>query len=599
VSTRRGRLFRRYVAIFTVLATGAVLTSALVQGYFAYREYQAALLGIQQEQAAAAAAQIRRLIQDTERQVRWAFPPPGAAGGATLDRRRAEYGRLLRQVAAVTEVAYLDAVGGEQLRLSRLSLDVEESGVDRSSQAPFLEAKTGRTYFGPVYYRDESEPYLTIAVGESPPAAGVTVAEVNLKFAWDVVSPIRIGQAGYVYVVDAGGHLIAHPEISLVLQKTNVSGLPQVREARGGPGPDRAVTAMVGWDMRGRRVLSAHEAIDPPGWYVFVEQPLAEAFAPLYGSALRTTVLVGLWLGLSVLASLFLAGRMVRPIRALEAGVAQIRGGALGHRIDVRTGDELEALAGEFNQMSGQLRRFTEDLQRSRERLVTAREEERRRVRRDLHDGLGPMLGSLTLKLDAAGDLVEENPAAARALLRDLKVQTQAAIADIRRLVYALRPPALDDLGLVAALREEVMQHELGGRRVTIDVPEPLPPLPAAVEVAVYRIAQEALSNVARHAGARHCAVRLALGDGALQFEVSDDGRGLALTRGRGVGLTSMRERAEELGGTCRVEALSTGGTRVRATLPLTGGATPPDGRPSAPRTGPAEPKAAASTRDG
>src|SRR5438128_2266683 len=225
MNKRRGRLFRSYVTIFTLLVTGAVLTSALVQGYFAYQEQQAALLRLQREQAAGAAAQIRRFIQDAESQLRWAFPPPGDAATATLDRRRADYSRLLRQVPAIAEVAYLDAAGKEQLRLSRLSLDAEQSGADYSAQGPFLAAKAGHTYFGPVYYRAESEPYLTIAVGETGPPSGVTVAEVNLKFAWDVVSPIKIGQAGYVYVVDAGGHLIAHPEISLVLQKIDVTGL--------------------------------------------------------------------------------------------------------------------------------------------------------------------------------------------------------------------------------------------------------------------------------------------------------------------------------------------------------------------------------------
>ena len=580
MSAPRGRLFGRYVAVFTALATGAVLTSALVQGYFAYREHRAALLRIQQEQAAAAAAQIRRLVRDTESQLRWAFPPPGAAGTATLDRRRADYHRLLRQAPAVAEVAYLDAAGKEQLRLSRLALDAEGSGVDHSARAPFVEAQAGGTHFGPVYDRDASEPYMTVAVGETGPGgevAGVTVAEVNLKFAWDAVYPIRIGQAGYAYVVDGSGHLIAHPESSLVLQQTDVSALPQVRAARAGPPrPDGAGAATDGRDVRGRRVLSTYETTDPPGWYVFVEQPLAEVFAPLYGSVLRTAALVGLWLGLSVAAGLFLAGRMVRPIRALQAGAARIGASALGHRIDVRTGDELEALAAAFNRMAGRLQRSTADLRRSRERLVTAREEERRRVRRDLHDGLGPTLGSLTLRLDVAADLVGEDPAAARALLRDLKAQARAAIGDIRRLVYALRPPALDDLGLAAALRAEAQRYEAGGLQVRFDAPEALPALPAAVEVAAYRIAQEALANVARHAGARHCVGRLALDDGAVRLEVSDDGRGLSPVRAKGVGLDSMRERAEELGGRCVVESLPTGGTRVRATLPLPGGS-PPD----------------------
>jgi len=213
--------------------------------------------------------------------------------------------------------------------------------------------------------------------------------------------------------------------------------------------------------------------------------------------------------------------------------------------------------------------RLTADLQRSRERLVTAREEERRRLRRDLHDGLGPALASLTLKLDAARNLLARDPAATEALLLELKTQTQTAIADIRRLVYDLRPPALDELGLVSALREYAARDvSVNGLRVSVEAPEHLPALPAAVEVAAYRIALEALTNVAHHAQAHQCVIRLLLAD-ALQLEIIDDGLGLPADRPAGVGLHSMRERAAELGGTCAIGPGLGGGTRVVARLPL------------------------------
>jgi signal transduction histidine kinase len=216
--------------------------------------------------------------------------------------------------------------------------------------------------------------------------------------------------------------------------------------------------------------------------------------------------------------------------------------------------------------------RLSADLQRSRERLVTTREEERRRLHRDLHDGLGPMLGSLTLKLDVAGDLLERDPAAARALLEGLKTHSQSAVADIRRLVYALRPPALDDLGLLGAIGEIAAQYSHNGLRVSVETPGQLPPLAAAVEVAAYRIVQEALTNVVRHAEASECRIRLTLdeADRTLRLEIRDDGCGLPPDRGRGVGVASMRERAAELGGECVVESLSADGTRVRALLPCT-----------------------------
>src|SRR6266852_2640960 len=214
------------------------------------------------------------------------------------------------------------------------------------------------------------------------------------------------------------------------------------------------------------------------------------------------------------------------------------------------------------------LHQMTVDLQRSRERLVTAREEERRRLRRDLHDGLGPQLSSQTLTLSAIKKLLRQDPETAEHLLTDAITHAQEAIADIRRLVYALRPPALDDLGLLAALQEQINQYHASGIVLTLDAPEALPLLPAAIEMACYRIVQEALTNVVRHAHATEASVQLRVQE-ALVVEVTDNGQGLPAGVRSGVGLSSMRERAEELGGTCLIEALAKGGTRVYARLPL------------------------------
>jgi signal transduction histidine kinase len=213
--------------------------------------------------------------------------------------------------------------------------------------------------------------------------------------------------------------------------------------------------------------------------------------------------------------------------------------------------------------------RLTADLHRSRERLIVAREAERRRLRRDLHDGLGPTLASQAFKLDAALELFDSDPATARQLLDEVKAQTQATVADIRRLVYELRPPALDELGLAGALQAHVQSlPPVNGLRVTVDVPPDLPPLSAAVEVAAYRIALEALTNVLRHAQARTCQLQLSVEGGRLQLSVTDDGVGLQHPVPDGLGLISMRERADELGGACRVERPANGGTRVYAELP-------------------------------
>jgi signal transduction histidine kinase len=210
--------------------------------------------------------------------------------------------------------------------------------------------------------------------------------------------------------------------------------------------------------------------------------------------------------------------------------------------------------------------RLTSDLQRSRQQLVTAREEERRRLRRDLHDGVGPALAGALLKLEAArsGD-----PESLDALLSDLERDTRRTIEDVRRLAYDLRPPVLDQLGLVGGLREEARRMTGPGLVVEVRAPDRLPEVPAAVEVAAYRIGAEALANVVHHADARRATLTLALEDDALSIEIADDGRGLPAEPRAGVGLSSMRERAEELGGSLDYGPAAEGGTRVCARLPL------------------------------
>jgi signal transduction histidine kinase len=229
--------------------------------------------------------------------------------------------------------------------------------------------------------------------------------------------------------------------------------------------------------------------------------------------------------------------------------------------------------------------RLTDDLKRSRRRIVSAREEERRRLRRDLHDGLGASLAALHLQTGVLRRLIRKDQGAAEEVVGEFRGELREAIDEIRRVVYELRPPALDELGLVPAIQAQAARctevRPVDGSQpsetdsesgtvlqVRVEAPEVLPPLPAAVEVAAFRIVQEALTNVVRHAQARRCFVRLEL-DGDLQVEVVDDGVGIRGHHTAGVGLISMCERATELGGTCVIEPAPDGGTRVRACLPL------------------------------
>ena len=352
---------------------GALLISGGVGLYFAYEENKEALASLQREKAAGAAARIEQFVSQIEQQLAFAALPQLGAEG--LEQRRIEFLKLLRVVPAVTDIAQIDPKGREQLAVSRLKMDTAGANEDRSQEPAFKNARPGQTWFGPVYFRKETEPYMSIAVRSGGESGPVTVAEVNLKFIWDVVTRIRIGQKGKAYVVDSTGHLVADPDIGLVLRKTDLSALEQVKAAFA-PGADDSL-AMLAKDLAGNKVLTAYAPIEPAreqaargapasplGWKVFVEQPVSEVYAALDATILRTVVLIVAGLLFSALAALYLARNMVRPINVLQEGAQRIGAGDLDQKIDVRTGDELEALAGQFNRMTEQLRESYAGLER-------------------------------------------------------------------------------------------------------------------------------------------------------------------------------------------------------------------------------------------
>src|SRR5262245_29796984 len=354
---RSGRLFRKYVLFLVVLVSGALIASGALEIYFSYRESKDALIQLQREKALAAAGRIEQVVKEIEGQIGWTTHPQLVTGAAALEQRRVDYFRLQRQVQAITEVSLVDSAGKEQLRVSRLAMDLAGSQTDYSKDPKFTQAVSGKTYFSPVYFRKESEPYMTVSMASTSGPLNVSVAEVNLKFIWDVVSKIRIGKAGHAFVIDSNGQLIAHPDISLVLKKSDFSSLPQVQAARaalarpGGP----TEPATIAQDLHGRQVLTAYAPISPLGWLVFVEQPLVEAFEGIRASIIRAAVLILVGVLLSVVAGLILARRMVKPIQALQAGAERIGAGELSHRIEVKTHDELETLADQFNRTAAQL----------------------------------------------------------------------------------------------------------------------------------------------------------------------------------------------------------------------------------------------------
>ena len=357
-----GRLFRKYFLLILALVCGALVISGAIGLYFSYQENKVALASLQREKAVAAAARIEEFIRQIEQQLAYAALPQLGVGAGSTEQRMIEFFKLQRLVQAITDTVQINAKGRERIAVSRLGMNVVDSGVDRSGEPAFKGAKPEQTWFGPVYFRKETEPYMSMAVRSKGEAGEVTVADVNLKFVWDVVTRIKVGKKGKAYVVDGTGHLVADPDIGLVLRKTDLSKLRQVGFAlEKGAADSFALDAQ---DLAGGAVLTAYASIESLGWKVFVEQPVSEVYETLNATIIRTVSLIVAGLLISALAAMWLARSMVRPIRTLQEGAARIGEGNLEQNIDIRTGDELQALAEQFNRMSGQLRESYAGLER-------------------------------------------------------------------------------------------------------------------------------------------------------------------------------------------------------------------------------------------
>ena len=362
-STSHKGLFRKYVVLLLGLVIGVLLISGGFSLYFLYQHEKSALATIQQEKAFAAASTIRQFIEQIESQIGWTTQLSLLPGAVGTEQRRLDYFRLLRQAPAITEIAFLDGSGKEQLQVSRLAMDRLNSQKDYSQTESFRIAQEAGIYYGPVYFRKESEPYMTLAVRGSVKQGDVTVAEINLKFIRDSIINIRVGSAGYAYVIDARNRLVAHPDLALVLRQTDLSTIPQVQAARAERNALQAEKSMITTSLDGHEVLAAYAAVSPLNWQVFVETPLSAAFAPLYTTLLWNAGLLLLGLLIAILASLFLARNLVIPIRALQDGAARLGAGQLSSRIDIATGDELQALAEHFNAMAAQLQELYSGLE--------------------------------------------------------------------------------------------------------------------------------------------------------------------------------------------------------------------------------------------
>jgi two-component system, NtrC family, sensor kinase len=606
----QGHLFRKYLLLFVILISGALLTSGLLESYFAYQEHKTALVRLQRATALAAAARIEQFITEIQHQIDWTTRPQPGPPEAVLNQRRFDYFWFLRQVTAITEISQLDASGKEQLRVSRLGRDVVGSQADFSRDPKFLEARSGKVYFGPVYFRQESEPHMTIAVAGSGAQAGVTVVEVNLKLIRDVVSQIEVGKTGHAYVVDDRGYLIAHPDISLVLQKLDLSAQPQVQAAHAGaPRADDPETTMTAPDLLGRPALTTYAAIAPVGWSVFLAQPLQEAFAPLYASLLRNAVLLLLGLGLAVLVSLFLARKVVTPIRTLQVGAAQIGAGALEHRIDIRSHDELEILAEEFNHMAAQLQESYASLEQKVEARTRELAEKGRQLElasqhksqflanmsHELRTPMNAILGYTELIMDhiygevpeKIGEVLERVQQSGHHLLDLINDVLDISKMEAGQLTLALNDYSLAEVVQTVFSAVESLAVEKG-LALTVALPADLPP-GKGDERRLAQVLLNLLGNAIKFTEVGEVQVRVTAADGAFTVAVSDTGPGISdtdqqkifeafqqadssITRkkgGTGLGLSIVKRIIEMHGGRVWVESRLGKGSTFWFTLPI------------------------------
>jgi len=352
----RHRLIWKYTVVVVFLVAAAIVAVGVTELYFSYEDSKKAITGIEADKAASAAASIDRFIQQVVADldgVARAPTDPDPAG------RLQDFGLLLQRQRVFNELAYLDATGRDCVHAYSLEINELSSrtcGSDRSSSPEFLGARAARQYLGEVTFGDrDARPHMTIAVAEQSPGQGVIVADVDLGTVLDAIEQARIGEAGYAYAVNSAGELIAHPDKNLVLSQRNFAALPQVQAALAAPTSARADVVTSGRAPDGKEVLSAYQHVDPPGWWVFVEEPLSEAFGPIQSAIWRTAALLLVFLAVAIATSVLLARNLVRPIELIQVAAARIGSGALDQRIEVSSDDELGALAEEFNTMAARL----------------------------------------------------------------------------------------------------------------------------------------------------------------------------------------------------------------------------------------------------
>lgn len=608
---RRERLVRNYFFAAVILIAGGLVSAGALEIYFRYSESLEQVHLTQQDAASGAAFQIERFIQDIATTMEAFTKSADPSFPVIFVEYEFELRRLLFLAPAITEASVMDANGIVRAQTSRFRAVAPEYKKNLSGSAAFQKSKQGQPYFGTVYFR-ESGAYIAVAVPiEQLPGdiVGVLQAETSLRDILDVASAVRFGAAGYRYVMTRSGELIAHSSFKVASRRPDAASLGQVKAAfHNSPEIIRPKT-LVAFNTEGQKVFSSHALIPSLDWAVFVERPVADVYAPIYASILRTSGLLMVGLGVALLATLLVRRRVVRPLESLRQGVERIREGDLSARLDVKTGDEIETLAEEFNDMAAHLKQAyagleqkvaerTQALTIANAKLVEASDLKSHflaNVNHELRTPLSAILsyGGMLLN-ETAGQISKVQKENLDDLLRNAErlLKLIDSLLDFTMIEAGKLDIRVEPVDLQAILRGAILavESKLNGKavRVVCEVAADLPALNSDRDK-ITQIILNLLDNAAKFTARGEIRIAVALQHGVLKLEVSDTGIGIPehdlkrifdefyrarsapgnQYRGVGLGLAIVKRLVELLGGTVAVVSQTNVGSTFTVTLPL------------------------------
>jgi signal transduction histidine kinase len=607
----RRRLVRSYFFVSALLIAGGLISADLLEIYFRYKEGLEQISLTQQDAATGAALRIERFVQDIATMMKAVTKSPDIRSSKKRIDYEFELKRLFFLAPAITEALVLDTEGTIQARVSRFRAVSPFLKRNLSQSVAFQQSSQGKTYFGTVYFRD-NDPYVSVAVPIEPfpgEFVGVLQAEVSLTDILDLVSSAKFGKEGYAYVVSSSGDLVAHPRKNLLLQRHNVGQLNQVKAAFLSSPDAFKPKAIVTQSIEGQTVFSSYALIPVLGWAVFIERPLEEAYEPIYASLLHTAILLFIGLGVALLATLLVRRRVVRPLEALRKGVELIRKGDLSARLDIKTGDEIEILADEFNKMAAHLNdaytslehkvvERTHELMAANNKLAEANKLKSQflaNVNHELRTPLSSIIGYARLvRRETEGQIAslqEEN-------LQDLLNNAERLLnlidglldftkIEAGKMEVRLEPVKLDEIIHSAASSFEPILSN-GSVRLVREIAPAIPVLKTDRRM-LSQIVLNLLENAVKFTEHGEIKIIASQQNGSLQLTVSDTGIGIGKEdlnkifeefyqgdlsntkkyRGTGLGLAIVKRFVSLLGGKINVASEEDKGANFTVTLPL------------------------------